>query len=118
MEIDENDIYKLEGQILFKVEKLSEFARAPIGTQRRSNVVCVCGLPWHIMSVNHEYKQIKNLDCFLFCNADNSGLLILNESLVILLLSQFLRFWLVLYSQSNTEGFVPKGRQARLCAPI
>ena len=76
MEIDEKDDFKLKGQIRFKVEKFSEFALAPVGTRRQSNVIFVRGLPWQIQVVNLEYKQIKYLGYFLYCNADNSGYMV------------------------------------------
>ena len=82
MESAENNASKSEGQILFKIEKLSEFARAPVETERLSEVVFVRGLPWRILAVNRRNNvqrrlltpgQLKCLGYFLQCNVDNPG---------------------------------------------
>ena len=83
MENAEKDDFKLEGQILFKIENFSEFARSPSGTRRLlSDVVVVRGLPWRILVINGQGQSIYDglprqlISYFLQCNAPNPGLII------------------------------------------
>ena len=74
MENAEKDDFKLEGQILLKIEKLSEFAQAPNETERQSDAVLVRGLPWRILVMNSElFGEARYLSYNLQCNADNPG---------------------------------------------
>ena len=71
MESAEKDIYKREGQIVFKIEKLSEFACAPDETERLSDAVFVRGLAWRILAINESFEQTRHLSYYLQCNVDN-----------------------------------------------
>ena len=76
------DRYKPEGQILFKIEKMTEFVRSPNETRRLSEPAYVRGLPWRILVIVRDSGMGRRgqygarfLSYFLQCNADNPGLL-------------------------------------------
>ena len=135
MENDEKDIFsKSKGQILFKIEKLSEFAQAPAETRLLSDLVFVRGLFWRIWVYNRENKGARHLSCYLYCNANNSGFYLFLIIIIKVFLrliefgqiysialfrfySYFLRYWMVLCSHSKAEDSGPKGRQRGLCSP-
>ncbi|KAL3121385.1 hypothetical protein niasHT_004969 [Heterodera trifolii] len=76
---DDDDLYKPEGKVKLKIEKLSEFAREDGNSRRLSDAVYIRGIPWKILAIPRELGRRtqtgfaqKCLGYFLQCNADNN----------------------------------------------
>uniref|UniRef100_A0A914HIP3 BTB domain-containing protein n=1 Tax=Globodera rostochiensis TaxID=31243 RepID=A0A914HIP3_GLORO len=71
---DDDDPFKLEGNIMLKLEKVSEFARADGNSRRLSDAVYIRGLPWKILAIPRTLARspIKHLGFFLQCNGENT----------------------------------------------
>uniref|UniRef100_A0A183BXP9 BTB domain-containing protein n=1 Tax=Globodera pallida TaxID=36090 RepID=A0A183BXP9_GLOPA len=74
-----DDPYKLEGNIMLKIEKVSEFARghqgcacSGVNSRRLSEAVYIRGLPWKILAVSRTVIGQKYLGVFLQCNTENN----------------------------------------------
>uniref|UniRef100_A0A914GZP1 MATH domain-containing protein n=1 Tax=Globodera rostochiensis TaxID=31243 RepID=A0A914GZP1_GLORO len=68
---DEDDPYKAKGQIMLKIEKVSEFAREDDENSRRfSKAVYIRGLPWNILAKRAGFAE-KQLNFYLECNTGN-----------------------------------------------
>ncbi|KAL3096191.1 hypothetical protein niasHS_004801 [Heterodera schachtii] len=67
------DQSKSNGTISMEIEKLSEFAREIIGSERKSETVYIKGFPWKILAQirkkNGRNNDEKTLDIFLLCDA-------------------------------------------------
>ncbi|KAL3111045.1 hypothetical protein niasHT_013069 [Heterodera trifolii] len=66
------DQSKSEGTILMEIEKVSEFAREVVGSERKSEkVTYIKGLPWKILAQISQWTEgtdnAKSLSIFLFC---------------------------------------------------
>ncbi|KAL3087503.1 hypothetical protein niasHS_008319 [Heterodera schachtii] len=70
--LDQN---KSNGTISMEIEKVSEFAREAICSERKSKTVHSSGLPWEIVAqINHRKEGTDNEKClsiFLLCSAYN-----------------------------------------------
>ncbi|KAL3122459.1 hypothetical protein niasHT_006339 [Heterodera trifolii] len=70
--LDQN---KSNGTISMEIEKMSEFARAAIWSERKSKTVHISGLPWEIVAqINHRKEGTDNEKClsiFLLCSSYN-----------------------------------------------
>uniref|UniRef100_A0A183BLA8 MATH domain-containing protein n=1 Tax=Globodera pallida TaxID=36090 RepID=A0A183BLA8_GLOPA len=76
---DDDDPYKLEGNIMLKLEKVSEFAREDRNSRRLSEAVYIRGLPWKILAsprplqaVPRSLSRFACLGFFLQCNGENT----------------------------------------------
>ncbi|KAL3108197.1 hypothetical protein niasHT_016808 [Heterodera trifolii] len=70
--LDQN---KSNGTLFMDIEKVSEFAREAIWSERKSKTVYINGLPWEIVAqINHRKEGTDNEKClsiFLLCSAYN-----------------------------------------------
>ncbi|KAL3092782.1 hypothetical protein niasHS_007991 [Heterodera schachtii] len=63
------DQSKSNGTISMKIEKLSEFSREIIGSERKSETVFIKGFPWKILAqIRKKNIDEKTLDIFLLCD--------------------------------------------------
>uniref|UniRef100_A0A914IG67 MATH domain-containing protein n=1 Tax=Globodera rostochiensis TaxID=31243 RepID=A0A914IG67_GLORO len=70
-----DDPYKAKGNIVLKLEKVSEFAREDENSRRLGEAVYIRGLPWKILAVQRVLRRRSREKClgfFVQCNGENT----------------------------------------------
>ncbi|KAI3415241.1 Ubiquitin carboxyl-terminal hydrolase 7 [Globodera pallida] len=67
-----DDPYKPNGQIMLKIEKVSEFAQEDENSRRLSEAVYIRGIPWRILATSRTNCDQKCLGFYIQCNAEDS----------------------------------------------
>uniref|UniRef100_A0A914ICQ0 MATH domain-containing protein n=1 Tax=Globodera rostochiensis TaxID=31243 RepID=A0A914ICQ0_GLORO len=71
---DDDDPYKPDGEIMLKLEKVSEFAQEDRNSRRLGEAVYIRGIPWKILAVPRAVPNSaeKYLGFFLQCNGEDT----------------------------------------------